>query len=117
MRGFVMNIIANHLAAGHSATVFVAFGPQIRSVKYHLNIALDDLGVERAEGSAKLDCKLANGAFVQFGQLQEYTGASLLHTPVVVLFDVDKANLVLVPDARAVACRFPDGKPPILIEA
>jgi hypothetical protein len=110
MRRSVMDLIVEYLLAGHSVTICT---PE-RSTRYfaRMQVCLAMNMADEDEGNLVL----ANGAVVQFVDLSEYSGAAALHTPVVVLQDVAKANGVLVPDARAIGCRFPDGQPPIIIE-
>lgn len=115
MRRFIVNIIAEHLCAGHAATIMCATDVGVNLARHRVKNALADLGV-KFEDSKLNNLILDNGAYVQFGQLHTFTGAAMVHTPLVVLVDVDKANQVLMPDARAVACCFPNGKRPILIE-
>jgi hypothetical protein len=114
MRAFAVHIVVEHLAAGHSATVFGSTLSDVRVAKRKLLDEIEELGLELKPFTG--DINLANGATIQFAQLQDYDGRSLLHTPVVVIINRLTANQVLVPHARAVACSFPDGKNPILIE-
>lgn len=114
MRGFIINIVVEHLAAGHPVTVMCSTIDQVRIAKDRIYVELCELGVEMEPTDGSL--RLKNGAFVQFGQLQHYTGQSYLHTPLLVLVSPREANQVLVPEARAIACKFPDGKAPIVIE-
>jgi hypothetical protein len=114
MRAFAVNIVVEHLAAGHSATVFGSTMDDVRLAKYKLINAIEELGLEKRPFDGNIN--LANGACIQFAQLQDYEGRALLHTPVVVIINRETANQVLVPHARAVVCHFPDGRQPILIE-
>lgn len=96
MNPFILDLITKFLCMGHAVT----------------------LGHPTPEGQAFLRHRFGNmlGVKLQVIGLSYYTGASVEHTPVVVLFDVKQANMVLLPDARAIACRFPDGSNPIVIE-
>lgn len=116
MRRFIVQAIADHMVAGHSVTVMCGMPYRMALVHYQVCMALEwNMGVKTV--NRKQDhIELENGATLTIGQLQDFTGTSMEHTPFVVLQDIDKANQVLVPEARAIACRFADGKPPIVIE-
>lgn len=120
MRGAIVNIIVEYLIAGHSATVLCGRPEKMACVQRKILDALEDLGVkteELGDGRVSVLCPLSPVAsWLQIGQLQHFIGGAIQHSPLLVLQDVDVANTCLLPDARAIACRFPDGKPAIVIE-
>jgi hypothetical protein len=119
MRGFIVNIVVEHLLAGHSVSIGCGRPERMKIVRQRIVEALDDLEVIDQVVQPKFytnSLELKNGANAYIFQLQRFTGTSAVHTPVLILQDVDVANHALLPDARAIAHAFPDGRPPIVIE-
>lgn len=115
MRRFIVDAIVNHMLAGYGVTVMCGVPHRMIIVRDQVVESLKDLDMPIWHNS-KFCVQLERGGSLALGQLQDFTGTSMEHTPFVVLQDIDKANQVLVPEARAIACRFADGKPPIVIE-
>lgn len=116
MRRFIVNLIVEQLAAGHSVTYMTpSQGVQSRAFT-EVARALLDLDVRiKANRSEQRYIELANGAWFQSLRLAR-TGASGIHSPVLVLHNVAGEDPELLQEARAIACPFPGGRPPIIVE-
>ncbi len=112
MRDDIASFVIAQLLRGNSVTVGT---PE----RHSRHLAWQQLLAGLSLSSPKLGDNpiyLGNGAYVQFIDLSRYSGCAVMHTPVVVLVDVRKANQVLISDARVIGCCFPNGDEPIVIE-
>jgi hypothetical protein len=118
MRASIVSIVVSHIAAGYGVTVMCGKPSSMGNVLAQICYGMDDLGIDELDKTKQNEfrAEFKSGGFLQLGQLQTYSPYAAFHTPVVVLVDVEEANQTLVPDAWAIACKFPDGKPAIVIE-
>jgi hypothetical protein len=115
MRQFVYSILTQFLTAGHNAIILCGIKDSIPLKRIKLIAALKDIGTELS--NTDNDIVLSNGARAQILHSDAIDGNGLSNTPVLVITDVDKVDPRLVADARRlIPCKFPDGRPPIIIE-
>lgn len=115
MKKLATDLIVKLLLAGHSVTFFSPFESDLGYAYRDLEFALHDLCVRPVVEERGKYLELAGGAFVRFMPLT-IRGASCLHTPVLVFRNLIHGDANVYREARYVACPFPDGSPPLILE-